>query len=70
MHKYILIPDSFKGTLSARDFCAVAREAIGRADPGAQVLSIPLADGPGAVAMAAMVSDMETHSFYTYMLSV
>ena len=45
MHKYILIPDSFKGTLSARDFCAVAREAIGRADPGAQVLSIPLADG-------------------------
>ena len=45
MHKYVLIPDSFKGTLSARDFCAVAREAIGRADPGAQVLSIPLADG-------------------------
>ena len=45
MHKYILIPDSFKGTLSARDFCAVAREAIGRADPGAQVLSVPLADG-------------------------
>ena len=45
MHKYILIPDSFKGTLSARDFCAVAREAIGWADPGAQVLSIPLADG-------------------------
>ena len=35
MHKYVLIPDSFKGTLSARDFCAVAREAIGRADPGA-----------------------------------
>ena len=31
MHKYVLIPDSFKGTLSARDFCAVAREAIGRA---------------------------------------
>ena len=45
MKKVILIPDSFKGTLSARDFCAVAREAIGRADPGAQVLSIPLADG-------------------------
>jgi len=45
MHKYVLIPDSFKGTLSARDFCAVAREAIGRADPGAQVLPIPLADG-------------------------
>ena len=34
MHKYILIPDSFKGTLSAWDFCAVAGEAIGRADPG------------------------------------
>ena len=38
MHKYILIPDSFKGTLSARDFCAVAREAIGRADPGAMCI--------------------------------
>ena len=32
MRKYVLIPDSFKGTLSSREVCQIVAEAkIGRA---------------------------------------
>lgn len=41
----VLMPDSFKGTLSARAFCAVAEEEIKKLDPAAAVLSLPVADG-------------------------
>lgn len=43
--KIVLMPDSFKGTLSARDFCAVAEEEIKKLHPAAEVLSLPVADG-------------------------
>lgn len=43
--KIVLMPDSFKGTLSARDFCAVAEEEIGKLCPHAEILSLPVADG-------------------------
>lgn len=42
---FVLMPDSFKGTLSARSFCAVAEEEIGKLYPAATVLSLPVADG-------------------------
>lgn len=45
MKKIVLLPDSFKGTLSARDFCAAAAEEIQKVFPAAEVLSIPVADG-------------------------
>ena len=45
MERYILAPDSFKGTLSAEEVCRILREEILRAKPGAEVLSIPVADG-------------------------
>lgn len=45
MKKCILIPDSFKGTLSAMEFCRLGREAILRHFPAAQVLCVPVADG-------------------------
>lgn len=45
MKKCILIPDSFKGTLSAMEFCRLGRDAILRHFPAAQVLCIPVADG-------------------------
>lgn len=45
MNKFLLVPDSFKGTLSATEVCAIMREAILRRLPDAQVLSIPVADG-------------------------
>lgn len=43
--KVVLMPDSFKGTLSARDFCAVAEEEIKKLDPTDEVVSLPVADG-------------------------
>lgn len=45
MSKYILIPDSFKGTMSSSEICAIMREQIIRHDPDAAVVSIPVADG-------------------------
>lgn len=45
MAKYILIPDSFKGTMSSAEICAVMRETILRHEPQARIVSIPVADG-------------------------
>ena len=45
MKKVILIPDSYKGTMSSAKVCAVMAEAIKRHCPNAQVRSIPVADG-------------------------
>ncbi len=45
LNKCIVIPDSFKGTMSSSDICAMAREAIGTFFPGCQVDAIPVADG-------------------------
>ena len=43
--KYILIPDSFKGTMSSIKICQIMEESIRRFQPHAQILSIPVADG-------------------------
>ncbi len=45
MPKIIIAPDSFKGTLSAREICDTAREAILSILPAARVECLPLADG-------------------------
>ena len=45
MSKYVLIPDSFKGTLSSADICRIAAEEILRLEPSAEVCAIPVADG-------------------------
>lgn len=45
MKKYILIPDSFKGTLSSAQICAVLAGELRTAQPGAEIISIPVADG-------------------------
>lgn len=44
-NKYIVIPDSFKGTLSATEVCEIISDVIATSDPGAQVITIPMADG-------------------------
>ncbi|WP_333813597.1 glycerate kinase [Muricomes intestini] len=43
--KFILIPDSFKGTLSSTQICRVMEEAIDKHFPKSDVVSIPVADG-------------------------
>ena len=45
MSTVILIPDSFKGTLSSREVCAVMEQAVLRRLPGATVHALPVADG-------------------------
>ena len=45
LKKCIVIPDSFKGTMSAIDVCCIMEESIRRVFPGCQVKSIPAADG-------------------------
>ena len=43
--KILLAPDSFKGSLSAVEFCQIAQQAITEIVPDAQVASLPLSDG-------------------------
>ena len=45
MEKILLVPDSFKGTLSSRQVCQVMAGQLRRFFPQAQVKSIPVADG-------------------------
>lgn len=45
MSKVILIPDSFKGTLSSPEICGVMLLALKRRYPGLDVQAIPVADG-------------------------
>ena len=43
--KVVLIPDSFKGTLSSMRICELMAECVTRVFPGCEVRSIPVADG-------------------------
>ncbi|MDR2049990.1 MAG: glycerate kinase, partial [Treponema sp.] len=45
MNKFILIPESFKGSMSSMEICALMAKAIRRRRPGADIVSIPVADG-------------------------
>ncbi len=45
MSKFLLIPDSFKGTMSSDEICSIMEKAIRRNYPDAQTISIPVADG-------------------------
>ena len=45
MKKVILIPDSFKGTMSSHEICAIMRDVILKHYPKCDVISIPVADG-------------------------
>lgn len=50
--KFILVPDSFKGTVSAKDVAKIERKAILNVIPDACVRSIPAADGGEGTAEA------------------
>ena len=45
MKKILLIPDSFKGTMSSMEICSIMEESIHHHYPEAEVVSIPVADG-------------------------
>ena len=45
MQKIILIPDSFKGTMSSREICEIMKDVALRHYPKAEIISVPVADG-------------------------
>ena len=45
MKKVILIPDSFKGTMSSARICSIMKDTILNHYPECEVVSIPVADG-------------------------
>lgn len=45
MSKIIVIPDSFKGTMTSSEICAIMRGAIMERFPSAEVVLLPVADG-------------------------
>ena len=62
--KAILIPDSFKGTLSSAEICSIMRNAILRHFPHCQVHSIPVADG-GEGSVDAFLTALGGEKIYT-----
>jgi glycerate kinase len=45
MKKILLVPDSFKGTMSSTEICSIMEESIKEFYPEAEVISLPVADG-------------------------
>lgn len=45
MRKIILIPDSFKGTMSSSEICEIMSKVIRKYFPNAKIISVPVADG-------------------------
>lgn len=45
MKKIIVIPDSFKGTISSKRACEIIKEGILEVDPQCEIVTIPIADG-------------------------
>ncbi len=45
MKKIVLIPDSFKGTLSSKQICEIVSADITQQFPNCEIVSIPVADG-------------------------
>mgnify|MGYP000648388153 CR=1 FL=1 len=45
MKKIILVPDSFKGTMSSVRICEIMEEEIRKFFPDAQIIKVPVADG-------------------------
>ena len=61
MKKCIVVSDSFKGTLSSKEICAIARETVARYFPACELLTIPIADGgEGTVECFAEALQAET----------
>lgn len=63
MKKVILIPDSFKGTMSSIEICSIMKEQIKKYYPKCDVLSIAVADG-GEGSVEAFLSSLGGEKVY------
>ena len=43
--KYLIMPDSFKGTMDSIEVCEIMKSAVIEKNPGAEVVTVPVADG-------------------------
>ena len=43
--KYLIMPDSFKGTMDSIEVCEIMKSAVLEKNPGAEVVTVPVADG-------------------------
>lgn len=50
--RLLVVPDSFKGSLSAPEFCATAEQVFSACLPGSEVVGLPMADGGEGTAEA------------------
>ena len=65
MSTYLIAPDSFKGSLSAIQFCEIAKHVIEQIDPQANILSYPMSDGgEGFVDSFVYAGVAEKHSLW------
>ena len=62
--KLIFAPDSFKGSLSAMESCDILERVAARHFPGAQTVSVPVADG-GEGTVDALLRAMGGTRMYT-----
>ena len=45
MRRFIIAPDSFKGSMSAREICDILASAVEEIVPDADIIKIPMSDG-------------------------
>lgn len=45
MRKYVIMPDSFKGTMSSVEVCEIMQRVITLKHPGSEIITVPIADG-------------------------
>ncbi|WP_127470047.1 glycerate kinase [Thiomicrorhabdus aquaedulcis] len=62
---FLIAPDSFKGSLSATEFCAIAQRVIKDRLPNATVISRPMSDGGEGFVDAFLAANV-TQPFETY----
>ena len=64
--RYLIAPDKFKGTLSARQVCEILAEAVREHDSDAQLDLVPIADGgEGTAELVALQLGAERQSMRT-----
>ena len=43
--KFVLAPDSFKESMTAKEVCIAMKNGIQKVIPNAQIIAVPMADG-------------------------
>lgn len=60
--RYLVAPDKFKGSLTAREVADAIADGLHRADPGSSTTTLPLADGGDGSVDAAIASGYQPHA--------